>query len=161
MENINNITKNLEGRRNIMSGVTLDVIKEKFKIAVETTMIEREQEKRRKLPTPCCEVEIMTMVVGFFESERDAFKASSGTPRYGISEKQCFYLKWVNEFYPNTSLTALIKAAETGQPVIYDWLNSSTLITYLIQEYKTALELQDTEHDREKNLSELPPWLQP
>ena len=156
----NNITKNLEGRRNITENVSPDIIKAKFKIAVEMAMEERRQEKIRRLPTPCSEVEILTMVMGFIESEKDAFKATSGVARYSISEKQLFYLKWVNEFYPNTNLTALIREAENGSPVIYDWRNSSTLITYLIQEYRTALELQDTENDREKTLSELPPWLQ-
>lgn len=164
----NNVTEILVARRDTkLNGsetqkkieTAREIAKRKFKSLVQSSDEEREQERLRKLPKPCSSVEIETMLVGFLEAEIDSFRACGGQPRYGLSDKQLFYIEWADNFCPTKEMRYLIETAKNGEPVVYDWRNSSELITYLRLEFQTAKEIQD-EEDREKTISELPPWLQ-
>ena len=98
----------------------------------------RAQERTNSVPQVLNPQGLAITVYGFFESEADAFIACGGTPRYQITEKQLYYLRWYNDQYPTTDLTALVREAEENPVCIYDWRNLSILLTELVEDYNSS-----------------------
>ena len=118
--------------------MSLQLARKIFEEKKKAAAAEREQERKNSVPTVLNPQGLAVTVYGFFEAETDAFLACGGTPRYQISEKQMFFLKWYNDQCPTTDLTALIKEAEQNPVCIYDWRNLSILLTELVEDYNSS-----------------------
>ena len=118
--------------------MSLQLARKIFEEKKKAADAEREQERKNSVPTVLNPQGLAVTVYGFFEAETDAFLACGGTPRYQISEKQMFFLKWYNDQCPTTDLTALIKEAEQNPVCIYDWRNLSILLTELVEDYNSS-----------------------
>ena len=118
--------------------MSLELAKKIFEEKKAAAAAEREQERKNSVPSVLNPQGLAIMVYGFFESEADAFLNCGGTPRYQITEKQLYYLKWYNDQYPTTDLAALIREAESNPVCIYDWRNLSILLTELVEDYNSS-----------------------
>ena len=118
--------------------MNLEMAKKIFETKKQAAAAEREQERKNSVPQVLNPQGLAITVYGFFESEADAFIACGGTPRYQITEKQLYYLRWYNDQYPTTDLTALIREAEENPVCIYDWRNLSILLTELVEDYNSS-----------------------
>ena len=134
--------------------MSLELAKKIFEEKKAAATAEREQERKNSVPRVLNPQGLAVTVFGFFEAEAEAFLACGGTARYTISEKQLFFLKWYNDQYPTTDLTALIREAEENPVCVYDWRNLSILLTELVEDWKASKELQDEEP--EINLDAVP-----
>lgn len=137
--------------------MSLELAKKIFEEKKAAADAEREQERKNSVPKVLNPQGLAITVYGFFESEAEAFLACGGTARYTISEKQLFFLKWYNDQFPTTDLSALIREAEENPVCIYDWRNLSILLTELVEDFKAAKELQDQE--QEVNFDAVPPHI--
>ena len=124
---------------------TKETIKKLFNAKKEAAEEERKAEAKNKIVPVLNPDGIAITVCGFLDAEADAFLPCGGTPRYSISEKQLFSIKWYEEQYPTTELRLLIQEAENGAPCIYDWRNLQVLLTELVEDFKAAKELQNEE----------------
>ena len=124
---------------------TKETIKKLFNAKKEAAEEERKAEAKNKIVPVLNPDGIAITVCGFLDAEADAFLPCGGTPRYSISEKQLFFIKWYEEQYPTTELRLLIQEAENGAPCIYDWRNLQVLLTELVEDFKAAKELQNEE----------------
>ena len=118
--------------------MSLELAKKLFEEKKAAADAEREQERKNSVPQVLNPQGLAITVYGFFESEADAFIACGGTPRYQITEKQLYYLRWYNDQYPTTDLTALIREAEENPVCIYDWRNLSIMLTELVEDYNSS-----------------------
>ena len=125
--------------------MNLELAKKIFEEKKAAAAAEREQERKNSVPQVLNPDGIAITVYGFFESETDAFIACGGTPRYQITEKQLYYLKWYNDQHPTTELRLLIQEAENGAPCIYNWKNLSVLITELVSDWRASKDMSEVE----------------
>lgn len=125
--------------------MSLEMAKKLFNAKKESAEEERKQELKNRVPKVLNPQALAVTVFGFLESETDAFIAAGGTARYAISEKQLFFIKWYNEQYPTSEISALIKDAEENPVCIYDWRNLNVLLTELVEDWRASKELQDEE----------------
>lgn len=138
--------------------MTIEQVKSMFKAKIAANEEERKREIQNKLPKPVNPKGLAIMVYAFLDAEAESYLACGGTPRYQISEKQLFFLKWYENAYPTTELAALINEAEYNPVCIYDWRNLQVLLTELVEDFKTARELQDQEAES-INLDAVPPHI--
>ena len=118
--------------------INLELAKKIFEEKKATADAEREQERKNSVPSVLNPQGLAVTVYGFFEAEADAFIACGGTPRYQITEKQLYYLRWYNDQCPTTDISALIKEAERNPVCIYDWRNLNILLTELVEDYNSS-----------------------
>lgn len=134
--------------------MSLELAKKIFEEKKAAAAAEREQERKNSVPKVLNPKGLAITVYGFFEAEAEAFLACGGTARYTISEKQLFFLRWYNNQYPTTDLSALIREAEENPVCIYDWKNLNILLTEIVEDWRASKELQDEEP--EVNLDSVP-----
>lgn len=132
-------------RKDAYGNMTIEQVKAIFAAKKAANEEERKREAQNRLPKPVNQKGLAIIVYAFLDAEADAYIASGGTARYSISEKQMFFLKWYENACPTTELRSLIQDAENGAPCVYDWRNLQVLMTELVEDFKTARELQDEE----------------
>ena len=141
----------------IRKDMTIEQMRAIFEAKKAANEEERKRENQNKLPKPLNPEGLAIIIFAFLDAEAASYLACGGTPRYQITEKQLFFLKWYDNAYPTTELSALIREAEQKPVCIYDWRNLQVLITELVEDYKAAKELQDEE--TEVNLDSVPPHI--
>ena len=146
-----------EMTRKECGNMTIQQVKAIFAAKKEANEEERKREFQNKLPKPTNPRGLAAMVFAFLDAEAESFIACGGTPRYQITERQLFYLKWYENAYPTTELSALIKEAEHNPVCIYDWRNLQVLLTELVEDFKIAREVQ--EEEPEINFDAVPPHI--
>lgn len=144
-------------REEAFRNMTVEKAKAIFEAKKEANEEERKREMQNKLPKPVNPKGLAIMIYAFLDAEAESFIACGGTPRYQITEKQLFFLKWYENSYPTTEIAALINEAEQNPVCIYDWRNLQVLLTELVEDFKAAKELQDEE--TEMNLDAVPPHI--
>ena len=125
--------------------MSLELAKKLFNAKKEAAEEERKAEAKNKIVPVLNPDGIAITVCGFLDAEADAFLPCGGTPRYSISEKQLFFIKWYEEQYPTTELKLLIQEAENGVPCIYDWRNLQVLLTELVEDFKASRDMSKAE----------------
>lgn len=137
--------------------MSLKLAKKLFEEKKAAAAAEREQERKNSVPRVLNPQGLAVTVYGFFEAEAESYLASGGTARYQITEKQLYYLKWYNDQYPTTDLTALIKEAEENPYCIFDWRNTQILLTELVEDYNSSKDLLGAKQN--VSLDDAPPHI--
>ena len=135
----------MQKKRGKKKEITKETIKKLFNAKKEAAEEERKAEAKNKIVPVLNPDGIALTVCGFLDAEADAFLPCGGTPRYSISEKQLFFIRWYEEQYPTTELRLLIQETENGEPCIYDWRNLNVLLTELVSDWRASKDMSEVE----------------